>query len=29
MDTTVMVTVDAVNGHNSNGNSRCSEWQQQ
>ena len=29
MDTTVMVTVDAVNGHNSNGDSRGSEWPQQ
>ena len=29
MATTVMVTVDAVNGHNSNGDSRGSEWTQQ
>ena len=26
---TVMVTVEAVNGHNSNDDSRGSEWQQQ
>ena len=29
MATTVMVTVEAVNGHNSYGDSRGSEWQQQ
>ena len=29
MDTTVMMTVDAVDGHNSNGDSRGSEWTQQ
>ena len=29
MAATVMVTVEAVNGHNSNGDSRCSEWTQQ
>ena len=29
MATTVMVTVEAVNGHNSNGDSRGSEWPQQ
>ena len=29
MATTVMVTVEAVNGHNSNGDSRGSEWTQQ
>ena len=29
MVTTVMVTVEAVNGHNSNGDSRGSEWPQQ
>ena len=29
MVTTVMVTVEAVNGHNSNDDSRGSEWQQQ
>ena len=26
---TVMVTVEAVNGHNSNDDSRCSGWPQQ
>ena len=29
MATTVMVTVEAVNGSNSNDDSRGSEWQQQ
>ena len=29
MDTTVMLTVEAVNGHNSNDDSRGSEWPQQ
>ena len=29
MATTVMMTVEAVNGHNSNGDSRGSEWPQQ
>ena len=29
MATAVMVTVEAVDGHNSNGDSRGSEWSQQ
>ena len=29
MVTTIMVTVEAVNGHNNNGDSRGSEWPQQ